>query len=509
MSNMRKFWFLAGLFCVIAAAGILAPALLQRNSVAASKPASMTVDRAELARLAAAEPMSKLFRAVAQAMRPAVVEVRVKKRVAAPTFNGMDPDEFFRRFFDDEPSGPLAPRRSPRAPAPDQEQFQIQRGLGSGVIVDAPNGYVLTNYHVVGGADQVEVILADERHFTVEKIWNDPPTDLSVVKIKADNLVAAPLGDSSQMEVGDMVLAFGAPEGLAQTVTTGIISAKGRTTGGRNYEDFIQTDAAINHGNSGGPLVNMRGEVIGINAAIISRTGVNEGIGFAISSNMAKTVLEQLLKSGKVTRGYLGVNIQDVDERLARSFNLPSTKGALVTRAMKDSPADKAGLKAGDFITAVNDKPIADSNGLRNEVATFAPGAKVKLTFLREGTQQTVEATVAGQPADMFAKTPGEGGAETPTTRKYGLTVDTMNDRYAQQLGYKAGAHGVIITKIEPTSDASEAGLLPGMVIDQVNGKDVGSVDDWNAAVTSAKGELTLRVEMPDGGVRYVVISGG
>jgi len=451
---------------------------------------------AELERLAQRETLSRLFRAVAKAVKPAVVEIRVKKRVRMP--RSFDPEEFFRRFWGQEPG---------RGWEPPRERYFMQRGLGSGVIVDAKNGYVLTNHHVVSGADEVEVVLADGRRFQTQWVRTDWQTDLAVLKIRPDRLASAPLGDSDKIQVGDWVLAIGSPEGLPQTVTAGIISAKGRQTGGRPYENFLQTDAAINKGNSGGPLVNLRGEVIGINTAIVSRTGVNEGIGLAVPANMARHVMEQLIDKGKVVRGFLGVTIQDVDEELAKSFDLPHTRGALVTKVVPDSPADKAGLREEDFIVAVGSRPVANKDELRNRIAQLSPGQRVVLTVIRHGKRMKLTVKIGHQPADMFAKYPSRPErAETP--KRYGLEVVELTPERLRQYGYPQDTKGVLIEKVAPDSDAAEKGLVPGMVIDQVDGKRITSTQDFAAAAAAKRkaGRLRLRVLSPDGGRRYVII---
>jgi serine protease Do len=403
----------------------------------------LAAERDKLATMSNQDTLSPLFRQVAKVVMPAVVEVRVTKRVAVPQMPDMD--EFMRRFFQEQPGMPNQPQR-PRQPA--TPQHREMRGLGSGVVIDAQNGYVLTNNHVVGGADQVEVVTADNEHLEAEWVKTDPATDLAVVKIKKDGLVAAPLGDSDAMQVGDLVLAIGSPENLPRTVTMGIISAKGRNQaglgGGLNlYQNFLQTDAAINHGNSGGPLVNMKGEVIGVNTAIVSRTGVNEGIGLAIPSNMVKQILDQLIAKGKVVRGYMGVRLQDVDASLAKSFNLPNTEGALAAGVAPDGPAEKAGIKAGDFIVSVDGKKITDVNQLRMMVATIAPGKTVKMGFYREGKLQSADVKVGEQPSDMTAAFTGQespGAAKAATAEKFGIKVAAMTPDVAERLGYKAGA---------------------------------------------------------------------
>ena len=503
MFDSRTARRLAIVFGLALIAGVLwlLPALVARPAGVAEgagvdKPVAAATS-AELEKLAQRETLSKLFRAVARAVKPAVVEVRVKKRVRVPSF---DPEEFFRRFWGQAPGPGWEPPR---------ERYFMQRGLGSGVIVDAKHGYILTNYHVVSDADEVEVVLADGRKFQTEWVRTDWQTDLAVLKIKPEKLTAAPLGDSDKMEVGDWVLAIGSPEGLPQTVTAGIISAKGRQTGGRPYENFLQTDAAINKGNSGGPLVNIRGEVIGINTAIVSRTGVNEGIGLAVPANMARHVMEQLIEQGKVVRGFLGVTIQDVDEELARSFNLPHTRGALVTKVVEDSPADKAGLREEDFIVAVGSKPVANKDELRNLIAQIRPGKRVELTVIRKGKEKKLTVKIGHQPADMFARYPGRPARDEESPKRYGLVVSELTPQRLRRYGYPEGTKGVLIEKVDPDSDAAEKGLVPGMVIDQVNGKRVTSTQAFAAAVAAKrkKGRLLLRVLSPDGGRRYVVIS--
>jgi serine protease Do len=296
---------------------IAGPRLATQFAYAVTKGENQAA-REQLAALAKGDTLSPLFVRVATVVKPAVVEVRVTKKVKMQDMPDMG--QFFGHFFGGE-SNPFGMPQDPGKPTRPQPREFLQRGLGSGVVVDAKNGYILTNYHVVGGADEMQVVLPGGRTLMVEWARTDPMTDLAVVKVEPKDLVDAPLGDSDAMRVGDWVMAIGSPEGLEQTVTTGIVSAKGRVTDHANtYQSFIQTDASINHGNSGGPLVNMKGEVIGINTAIVSQSGGNEGIGFAIPSNMVKSVMNQLIEKGKVTRGYLGVAIQGVDEKLAKSF---------------------------------------------------------------------------------------------------------------------------------------------------------------------------------------------
>jgi len=458
--------------------------------------------RSELARLSQRDTLSKLFRAVAKAVKPAVVELRVTKRVRQP-----DADDFLRRFFEDRDLP--VPRGFPRAPERDEqpERFRSMHGLGSGVIVDADNGYILTNYHVVGAADEVEVVLADKRTFETEWVRSDPQTDLAILKIKPDNLIAAPLGDSEAMEVGDWVLAIGSPRGFSQTVTAGIISAKGRSTGGRGYENFLQSDAAINKGNSGGPLVNMRGEVIGINNSIASSSGGNEGIGFAVPARMARQVMDQLVRSGKVTRGFLGVVIQDVDENLARSFDLPHTKGALISQLAPDGPAEAAGLKVGDFIVEVDGRTVTSVNSLRNAVAEVKPGRTIPVKVLRAGKGKVVKVKIVEQPVEMAA---GFGGAEKPSRSdvgRYGLEVTTLTRDLAARYGFDRSVTGVIVTSVAADSDAAEQGLIVGTVITRVQGKDVRTAEQFDGALEDADTGVRLRVVDRDGGARFVFVT--
>ena len=463
--------------------------------------------RDELAELSKHDRLSVLFRAVAKAIKPAVVEVRVSKKVSLGGA-GSPFDDLLRRHFGDDVPGPF------RREAPGQRREFFNRGLGSGVIIDAENGYVLTNHHVVVGADQVEVVLFDKRELKAEWVRSDAQTDLAVIKIKPDRLIAAPLGDSDRMEVGDWVMAIGAPRGLAQTVTTGIVSAKGRTAGGGAgmYQDYIQTDAAINRGNSGGPLVNMRGEVIALNNSIMSYSGGFEGIGFAIPANMIKNIKDQLIDKGKVVRGYLGVVIQNVDENLAKSFRLPTTRGALVTDVAPGSPAAKAKVKEGDFIVSVNDKATPNVNTLRNVVAAIPPGTTVSVAVHRDGKQITLKVTLAPQPAEMAGRfqprtTPGAPGESR--MERFGLEVTTLTRGLAERYGLDASVSGVVVTRVDPLSDAAEQGVTPGMVVTHVQARPVGSAEAFRKALADkgAASGVRLRLRTRSGGTRFVFLT--
>ena len=504
MSKTLKTWTpLVVMFLLAAGAYVYGPELAGRIAYGIESGKNHAA-RSELARLSQRDTLSTLFRAVSKAVKPAVVELRVTKRVREP-----DADDFLRRFFEDR--GLSVPRQFPREDGQGEqpERFRSMHGLGSGVIVDAEKGYILTNYHVVGTADEVEVVLADNRTFETEWVRSDPQTDLAILKIKPENLIAAPLGDSEAMEVGDWVLAIGSPRGFSQTVTAGIISAKGRSTGGRGYENFLQSDAAINKGNSGGPLVNMRGEVIGITNSIASTSGGNEGIGFAVPARMAKQVMNQLIKAGKVTRGYLGVVIQDVDEGLARSFKLPHTRGALISQLAPDGPAEAAGLKVGDFIVEVDGRTVTDVNSLRNAVAEVKPGRTIAVKVLRASKEKVVKVKVVEQPVEMVA---GFGGVEKPSrsdSDRYGLEVATLTRELVARYGFERSVSGVIVTAVAAGSDAAEQGLAPGMVITRVQGKDVRTAEQFDAALKGEDADSGVRLRVVDrtGGARFVFVT--
>jgi len=503
---MKKTWHkilpLALALVFASAVAAYGPTLVGRAAYAVAVGEAQAA-REQLAELSKHDHLSTLFRAVSNAVKPAVVVVHLKQKVEARSNPQMD--DFLRRFFGDRMPTPSVPRQRSQ---PKREFYS--RGLGSGVIIDAKKGYVLTNWHVVRNADEVEIVLSDNRRLKAEWVRTDAATDLAIVKVKPDRLIDAPLGDSDKMDVGDWVLAIGAPEGLPQTVTAGIISAKGRTTGrGGSYQNFLQTDAAINHGNSGGPLVNMRGEVIGINSAIISRTGVNEGIGLSVPSNMAKSIMAQLIEKGKVVRGYLGVQIQNVDEKLAKSFKLPSMTGALVTQVAEGGPAEKAGIKAEDFIVSVDGKDIDNVNELRNAVAAVEPGKKVPFGIYRDGKKKTLTVKVASQPNDMtaaFGMEPTEG---TASATKYGIKVASLTRELAKKYGYDEPVKGVVVIEVTPTSDAAEQGLAEGMIILKAQGKDVTTPAQFRGALSGKDAQTGVRLLVTDkaGGKRFLFVS--
>ena len=404
------------------------------------------------------------FRTVAKKVSPAVVFIQVEKTADqqqmipfGSPFNGPFGDEFFHRFFGTPPDGHGSGKMPKR----------MIQGQGSGFII-SPDGLIMTNNHVVGDADKVTVRLLDGREFKAKVIGTDPPTDVAVIKIDAHDLPVLPLGDSDKLEVGDWVLAVGNPFGLSHTLTAGIVSAKGRSGIGINdYENFIQTDAAINPGNSGGPLVDLDGKAVGINTAIFSRSGGYMGIGFAIPINMAKKIRDQLVETGTVTRGQLGVYIQDVTEDLAQSFGLKEAKGILVSKVIDGSPAAKAGLQRGDVLLKADGRPVGKVNEFRNAIAMTTPGTVVHLDILRGGKPLQVKVTIGKRKSE-------EGSSETAVekTGTYGLSLQALTPDLAAQLGYENEA-GVLVADVEDGSPADAAGIQQGDLILEINRKAV------------------------------------
>lgn len=410
---------------------------------------------------------------------PAVVNIAVESSVPVRT-NPLLEDPFFRRFF----GIPDTPRSVPR------------QSVGSGVIVDAENGYVLTNHHVVNNANTIIVTLSDQRQFEAELIGSDEATDIALLKIEADNLTAVPMGDSSQLEVGDFVVAIGNPFGLGQTVTSGIVSALGRRTNiiQEGYEDFIQTDASINPGNSGGALITMDGLLVGINTAIVAPAGGNVGIGFAVPTNMARTVMEQLIEYGEVSRGRLGVYIQPVTPALAQALGLDVTHGALITQVEPGSSAEQAGLEPGDVIIAVDGREIRDADDLMIQIGLMRVGTPVRIEYVRDGERRTVETTVGTAPGEQRTTRAGGPGSIDRLQGVEVRNIDRSDPRYRN-------VEGVLVVDVQPTSRAARAGLRPGDVIIGVNRSvTVRNVDDLSRALRSVgpREAVALRVQRGD-----------
>lgn len=460
---------------------IILGTVLSLASSGSTPPSSTATAQLTTAPTSAGTLPEQLFVPIAKRAKASVVNVSSVKKSKQDGQSLQNPffdDPFFRRFFGEE--------FERRMPAP--REFE-QQGLGSGVIV-TQDGYIITNNHVVEGADELNVSFPDKRTFKAKVIGTDPKTDVAVIKIDASNLPALPWGDASQLEVGEMVLAVGNPFGLSQTVTMGIISAIGRANVGIvDYEDFIQTDAAINPGNSGGALVNLKGELIGINTAIFSRSGGYMGIGFAIPSTMAKSVMQSLIKHGKVIRGWLGVSIQDVTPDLAKEFGATENTGALVGDVMEDSPASKARLERGDIITAYNGVSVRDSNHLRGLVAETSPGTTARLSVLRDKNPLDLTITIGELPKELAkASRDGSGKGEHALA---GITVEN-----ARQSGRSKPSSGVVVTDIEPESPAERAGLQKGDVIREINRKPVKDVKDFErlASQLSSRSSVLILV---------------
>jgi Do/DeqQ family serine protease len=406
---------------------------------------------------------------------PAVVRIESDHKEKAPTGQGTPFDDFFHQFQ-----------------MPQNQRPQIERGVGSGVIVNA-DGTILTNNHVVEGADKITVQMSDNKSYAAKVVGTDVPSDLAVIKIEAENLPFLTLGNSDSVRVGDIVLAIGNPLGIGQTVTAGIISAKGRRTGlsDGSFEDFLQTDAPINRGNSGGALVNLNGELIGINSQILSsgQQGGSIGIGFSIPSNMAKSVMDQLVKDGKVRRGMLGIGIQNPTEGLAKSLDLKDRSGIIISSVKPGSAADKAGLKRYDMIIAINGEKMVDSNVLRNKVAGTPPGTEIKLTVIRDGKELELTATLdelkAADNKNDGKETDENGGLPEKESGKLGLSLQPVTPQIAKQLNLDSDREGLVVTGVDQNGAAAEAGINRGDVILEINRKPVNSVEDVRSTLDS------------------------
>lgn len=426
---------------------------------------------------------------IAVAVKPAIVNILTTRTVKVQGGADMFDDPFFKRFFGDQFNRQRQPRERKSA------------GLGSGVIVSS-DGYIVTNYHVVKDADEIKVTLTDKKEYQGKVIGSDPKTEISIIKIDATGLPTLPWGNSDKLQVGEIVLAVGNPYGLNQTVTMGIVSAIGRANVGiADYEDFIQTDAAINPGNSGGALVNPRGELVGINTAIFSTSGGYQGIGFAIPSNMIKSIMDSLVKKGKVVRGWLGVSIQKITPELSKQFNVKGDSGVLVSDAVENGPAEKAGIRRGDIIIEYDGKKTDEPSQIRNMVANTLPGEEHTFTILRDGKQLSIKATIGEVPSDLQ----GEPGDYQSVLK--GIGVQEITPELAKKMNIPARIQGIVINDIDESSPA--AGILTqGDVVQEINRKKISNLKDYQEIASKIKkDEGVLLLIFRNGGSSFVTLS--
>jgi Do/DeqQ family serine protease len=481
-SNLMKQWRVTVPAAALTA-GVLTGGTYAVNQMAAAPAAdSAAVTTASASTTAPLETVSYAD-TVAKAL-PAVVTVEVEKRVERASNQDL-PDEFFRRFF-----GPQTPQRGgDRAP--------LREGVGSGVIVSA-DGTILTNNHVVEDAEHITIRMHDGRTYTAKVVGTDPPTDLAVLDIEGANLPTLPLADSNRVRVGDVVLAVGNPLNLGQTVTMGIISAKSRTTGRRNdaYEDFLQTDAPINQGNSGGALITTGGELVGINSQILSLSGGNMGIGFAIPSNLARNVMGQLVATGKVRRSMIGVSVQPVTSNLADALGLTAVKGAVVSDVVPGSPAEKAGLERQDVILKVDGVEVSDSNDLRNRISTVVPGEAVTVEYIRDGKPRTSRIVVTERTTDDAAPS---RSTEDPANRDFGMSLNRLTPELAERFQLEGRSTGVIVTDVQPGSAAARAGIAPGDIVRTIDRQSVSTPAEARQELTKSRTRPAVVVVERDG----------
>ena len=452
---------------------------------------------------------SKTRAILVQNVQKAVVHIKVEKIIRnqdGQTLNNpkdLYNDEFFRRFFPE--------LRSPKNEHPKNRQQPSrefrQEGMGSGSIIDA-DGYILTNHHVVGEADRILVILYDGTEKEAKLVGTDPETDIAVIKIEGNGLPILPMGNSNEILVGEDVIAVGNPFGLIQTVTYGIVSAKGRSNVGINeYENFIQTDAAINPGNSGGPLVSLRGEIIGVNSAIYTRSGGYQGIGFAVPINMANKIMRDLIDKGSVSRGWLGVGIQDVSHDLAQAFKLENTKGSLITGVMANTPAKKSGMQKGDVVVRINEIMIRDSNHLRNEIANAGAFAEIEIELIRDGKSVLINLTLDKRPSKLSKiKVEPQPIPAIEQVNLLGMVIEEITMETSKQLGIEFGS-GIVIVEVENGSVAEKTGLRPGMIIQEVERQPITNLSIFKELVSKLdlkKGVLML-ITTADGS-RYIFL---
>jgi serine protease Do len=489
-SSARVGW-LAG----AAGVGVLTFSLLSVNQHSSAQPAAPR----------APATAGTSFADVIDSVSPAVVNIAVMKtETAAPTaFEFQSPGaprgqqqlpfEFFERFFEGE-----QPRMQPRH----------SEGQGSGFLIDA-SGYIVTNNHVAGGADEITVTLQDGRKFDAKLVGNDAKTDLALIKVEANGLPYVAFGDSDKARVGDWVVAIGNPFGLGGTATAGIISARGRDINSGPYDDYLQLDAPINFGNSGGPVFNVSGEVIGVNTAIFSPNGGNIGIGFAIPANQAKDIVADLKENGSVERGWLGVQIQDLDDELVRSLRISGDDGALVSDVVSGGPAESAGLQVGDVITRFDGHDVDSARTLSRLVASANPSESTEVTVWRDGRSRDITVKLGEAQNEVVASTNSGGGANAPASAALGLQLRSLTDSDRAMLGLPSGVSGAVVAAVQPGSAAEDKGLRPGDVITRVNQQAVGNVGDAVTALNAAKSndETALLVVRRGDSQRLVALS--
>jgi serine protease Do len=469
------------------------------------------------AALPSVDALSSAFERVAAQASPAVVFIEVEKEIKGtpasffgPGTEQGDPGDFFRHFFFGPGQG-FGPQSGPGfGPQGGQERgmphgMPMPMGQGSGFVI-SPDGYIVTNHHVVGDADHVRVTLSDGRKFDAKLAGSDPETEIALIKVDATGLPTIPLGDSDQLRVGEWVLAIGSPFGLEHSVTSGIVSARGRgNVGIVDYADFIQTDAAINPGNSGGPLLDMNGRIIGMNTAIVSRTGGSNGVGFAIPVNMIKYISDQLRNHGTIARGYLGISIQNLTPDLAKWFGLEEGRGVLVADVAKDSPAERAGLKRDDVIVEFNGQPVQEAGSFRSRVATTAPGAAIEMAIMRDGKRETKTIDIGTLPGEHVAM--NTGPQEQAEHTDVGLAVQPLTDDLAKRLGYE-GEHGVVVSEVTPGSEAARAGIREGDLIKEVNRQEVDNPREFQQALKNGEKAHTALLLLQEGqGTRYATLN--
>ncbi|MCC6153936.1 MAG: Do family serine endopeptidase, partial [Candidatus Hydrogenedentes bacterium] len=491
VKGKRLFWA-GAVVAAVAATLALTPGMAKGNDTLAEQPAAQVATHDNLNAVAAVDALSTAFAQVVDSTSPAVVYITIEKKLEMPA-GFYDGDGNMPEGFFGFPFGPMF--RAPRGNSQQQFDAPMRVGEGSGFIMSS-DGYILTNSHVAGDADRLSVKLSDGRVFEAKVIGSDPATEVALIKIDATGLPAAKLGDSDALRVGEWVLAIGSPFGLNHTVTSGIVSARGRgDVRIVDYADFIQTDAAINPGNSGGPLLNIHGEVVGMNTAIMSRSGGSDGVGFAIPINMVKYVAEQLKENGTVTRGFLGVGIQPLTPELAKYFGMKESTGILVSEVQPDSPADKAGLQRDDLILELNGRAVGDAGAFRSQIAMTPKGKDIELTIDRKGERIKKSVSVGEKTSEELEQESPRSTGKQESQGKLGIGIQPLTSDLAKQFGYE-GKTGVLVTQVAPGSPAMRAGISEGDLITEVNREPVTSLSEFQKAMKSGKnGTVLLRVQ--------------